>query len=256
MFIETIINKGYKTINPIRFGFEKCEKGHFWGPMARFYWLFHFVISGKGTYYIEGKTYNVSAGMMFVIPPQIETYYEADIKEPWEYIWVGFTGEPPLELKDIYNIPHALDIFVGMKHSHNLNNGRTEYILAKLWELFSLLLEEENSNSQKSDPIEIALSLIHSEYMTPITVQQIADRIHLDRVYFSNLFRKHLGISPKKYILNYRMEQAKILLQKGYSVTTTAISVGYQDVFIFSKMFKRHFNYSPSEYLKRLNNKK
>ena len=79
-------------------------------------------------------------GMMFVIPPFVETYYEADAEDPWEYIWVGFTGTPPLQLNDFYNIPGALRIFQHMKASHNLHNGKTEFILAQLWELFSFLL--------------------------------------------------------------------------------------------------------------------
>ena len=245
MHSEIIMNKEYAGVNPVQFGYESCEKSHGFGPATRTHWLFHFVVSGKGIFRIDGKMYELTGGMMFVIPPFVETYYEADAEEPWEYIWVGFTGTPPMELEDVYTIPQAVRIFEHMKACHSLHKGKTEFILAKLWELFSLLLEE---TEDRLDPVDTALNLIHAEYMTPLTVQQIADRIHLERTYFYNLFCKRLGISPKQYLLNYRMEQAMFLLKHGYSVTVSAVSVGYQDVYTFSKMFKRHFGKAPSYY--------
>lgn len=245
MYSEIVINKNYEAINPVLFGYESCEKSHSYGPAARLYWLFHFVVSGKGYFQIGNREYTLSGGMMFVIPPFVQTYYRADDDDPWEYIWVGFMGDPPITLNDTYDIPQALRIFEHMKASKTLQFGKTEFILSKIWELFSLLTEEKKVNL---DPVEAALNLIRAEYMTALTVQQIADRISLDRTYFSSLFRQRMGMSPKQYLMHYRMEQALVLLQRGYSITVTASSVGYQDVYTFSKMFKKHFGKAPSYY--------
>lgn len=250
MHLESIINKNYDGINPIGFGYQTCPKAYGFGPTTRMYWVFHFVVSGKGIFQINNTQYTLSRGMMFVIPPFAETYYEADAEDPWEYIWAGFTGTPPLQLNDYYDIPEALHIFQHMKASHNLHGGKTELILAQLWELFSLLMEE---NRTEIDPIDMALNLIHSQYMTPLTVQQMANTVHLERTYFSNIFSKKTGLSPQQYLIAHRMEQAKIFLCLGYSVSTTAISVGYSDIYTFSKMFKQRFGRSPSHYQKEQN---
>ena len=246
MHSENIVNQQYEMLNLMRFGYESCAKSHAYGPATRLYWLFHYVVSGKGTFKIGKKEYALTAGMMFVIPPYEETYYEADAEDPWEYIWVGFTGTPPIELEDTYTIPQAVRIFERMKACENLQKGKMAFILANLWELFSILMEESEYNF---DPVDTALNLIHAEYMTPLTIQQIADNIHLERTYFSNLFCKRLGISPKQYLLNYRMEQALFLLERGYSVSVSAASVGYRDIYTFSKMFKKHFGKAPSHFL-------
>lgn len=243
MHSEIILDKHYEHINPILFGYQNCAPSHAYGPATRQHWLFHFVVSGKGRFFIGQREYALTSGMMFVIPPFVETYYEADADDPWAYIWVGFTGTPPLDLADVYDLPDALRIFQNMRASHDLDHGRTEFILAKLWELFSLLIE---GAAVPLDPIDTALSVIHSEYMTPLTVQQIADRIHLERTYFSDLFRRRTGVSPKQYLLEYRMKQANDLLTHGYSISVIAASVGYRDVYTFSKMFKRRFGYPPS----------
>jgi AraC-like DNA-binding protein len=253
MHSEIIINKEYVGLNPVQFGFEYCKKSHGFGPATRTYWLFHFVVSGKGIFQINNKHYTLSSGMMFVIPPFTETYYEADSSDPWEYIWVGFTGTPPLKLNDYYDIPKALRIFQHMKACHELHNGKTEFILAQLWELFSFLMEENHS---KDDPIDTALNLIHSQYMTPLTVQQMADSVHLERTYFSKIFSEKIGISPQQYIIEHRMKQAKTFLSLGYSVTTTATSVGYSDIYNFSKIFKQRFSESPSYYQRKVKNSK
>lgn len=253
MHTEIIINKKYDGINPVQFGFETCEKSHGFGPATRTHWLLHFVVSGKGIFEIKGKQYALSRGMMFVIPPFTETYYEADSEDPWEYIWIGFTGTPPLQLHDFYDIPGALYIFQHMKSSCNRHNGKTEFILAQLWELFSVLMEE---NQAKADPVESAQNLVHSHYMTPLTIGQMANMVGLERTYFSKIFSQKTGISPQQYLIEYRMKQAKKFLDLGYNVTTTAISVGYSDIYIFSKIFKQRFGIAPSHYQGKFKNYK
>lgn len=248
-----ITNKGYKDLNPISFGYQTCEPSYSFGPAVRRYWTIHFVVSGFGFYRIEDREYTVGPGEMFVIPPFIETYYEADSKNPWSYIWINFEASEPLpvELEDIIRCPEAQSIFYAMKKCSDFKNGSTPFLCSKLWELFALLAENEKHDT---DYIEKALECIHSEYMNDITVELIASRLNLDRTYFSTLFKKKVGISPKQYIINYRMSVARTLMSENkISVSVAAFSVGYTDVFTFSKMFKRHYGISPNEYIKQKN---
>lgn len=241
-------DEGYTDINPVEFGYEACEKSHFFGPAVRTYRLIHFVVSGFGIFRIRDKEYKVRPGEMFVIPPYVETYYEADSEKPWSYIWIGFTGTDKLtdKLTDVIRCPEALEIFNAMKNCEAFSDGRTAYLAARLWDLFSLLSGNENS---RNDYIETALDCIHTEYMYDITVEEIAKRVNLERTYFSVLFKKKTGASPKQYLLNYRMSIAASLLRnKNIPVSVVAYSVGYSDIFTFSKMFKKHFGISPAKY--------
>lgn len=245
-----ITDEKYKGINPMHFGFQDCEESHSFGPAVRTYWLIHFVVSGFGYYKIGNREYNLGPGEMFVIPPYVETYYEADSEKPWSYIWVGFTSDSdlPVELKDTIHCPEALSIFSRMKNCREKSNGRSAFLCARLWELFEILLERTNDNN--TDYINLALDCIHSEYMNPLTIEDIAKRLNLDRSYFSTLFKKTVGVSPKQYLLDYRMNMAASLLTDNRkSVSVTATSVGYSDVYTFSKMFKQHFGISPTEYV-------
>ncbi len=243
---EVIVNKGYKDINPMQFGFEECGSSHSFGPALRTYWLLHYVVKGKGYFKINGREYTVTAGNIFVIPPFVETYYEADKDCPWEYIWVGFTAgsEFKFQFNDVMYMPNAHHVFESMKKCSNMSKGKTEFLCSKVWQLLSLVFDAQ---SEKIDYIEQAVSIINAEYMNDISVQNIADRVGLERTYFSNLFKIKTGLPPKQYLLKTRMEQAAVFLRDyGYSVSVTALSVGYSDVYTFSKMFKQYFGISPS----------
>lgn len=246
----TIADEKYTGLNPVTFGYHSCPKSHSFGPAVRTYWLIHFVVSGCGYYKIGSREYEVGPGEMFVIPPYEETYYEADAKNPWNYIWIGFTSSGPLptNLGDTVFCPEALKVFNSMRTCENMSHGKSAFLCARLWDLFSILLGRE---PYSKDYAEEALDCIHSEYMNGITVDEIAKRLNLDRTYFSIIFKKKTGLSPKEYLTNYRMNiAASLMIDKGKSVTVAACSVGYSDIFNFSKMFKRHYGVSPSEYVK------
>ena len=66
--------------------------------------------------------------------------------------------------------------------------------------------------------------------------------------YLSQRFREETGISLKRYMIMYRMQQAKHqLLSTDRPVCVVAASVGYDDYRQFSKMFKALTGVSPTK---------
>ena len=249
MHLVPIQNTHFPGLNPVALGWQDCPPGHSFGPAMRTYWLLHYVVSGCGTFQIEGKTHPVKAGCMFVIPPYVQTYYEADTHNPWNYIWVGFSypGPLPLKLSDVVECPGALRYFTAMKVCEKFTGGRGAYLCAQIWELFAHLQERDPSTA---DCVDEALAIMHTEYANDLTATDLANRLNMDRSYFSTLFKKRIGVSPGKYLMDLRMRMAANLLAGGASVGVTAVSVGYADIYIFSKMFKRFYGMSPTQYIK------
>lgn len=249
-YSQIVVNKGYDGLNPVILGTESCKKGHAYGPAIRSYYLIHYVISGRGIFVSKGETHKVSAGEMFVITPGEETFYKADDTAPWEYIWIGFTSDSPLpmELAPKIICPEAQTIFKDMLSCGKMEKGRSAYLSARLWDLFSVLLEK---STQTDDYIDKALSCLNAEYMMGITISELARRMNLERTYFYRLFKNRVGISPSQYLFELRMKKAsELLLKKNQSPKSTAVSVGYSDIYLFSKMFKKKFGLSPREYKK------
>ena len=248
---EILFSANTTTLDPLFYGQQACKPNHTWGPGVRLYWLIHYVASGKGIFRIGGREYTVTAGSLFVIPPYEEAMYQADADEPWEYMWVGFHvgGKLPLKLAPVIHCPEAYGIFRSMPDSQRLTGGTKAYVTGQLWQFFSLLMA---AHEPMDDAISIALNYIHSKYMYALSVDEIARLVNLDRSYFTTAFTKMVGISPGKYLQNHRMEVAADLLKRGgKSVSLTAQSVGYNDIYTFSKTFKRHFGISPSQYVKK-----
>lgn len=244
-----VINYEYEGFNPVQFGSESCAPGHAYGPSVRTHWLLHYVVYGFGKFVRDNVTWEVKPGDIFVIPPYEETYYEADREKPWRYIWIGFTAGESLTCvldKPVIRCHGVGSIFEDMQRCSNLENGRSAFLSSKIWELYAILLEQGEA---ANDYIKKALNCMNSEYANGITVQQVADRLNLDRSYFYSIFKEQMGVSPQKYLINLRLERAaELLTVYGESPTTAGISVGYPDLYHFSKIFKQHFSVSPRKY--------
>lgn len=249
--IEMVFNYEYSGLNPVLFGYENEVPLHIFGPGMREYWLLHYVVSGFGVYGYEETQYPVGPGQVFVIPPYTKTSYQADAKNPWKYIWIGFTTEETLPEqfhKRVINCPEAGDLFEEMKECRYMENGKSAFLSSCLWKFVGMLLEQ---TKPRYDYIDKAIAYIHAEYAKPITIQTIANYLNLDRCYFSTAFSKRVGSSPQQYLVNLRLTKAaELMIQYGAKPSIAATSVGYPDLYQFSKIFKQHFGMSPREYVK------
>lgn len=250
-----VIDDNLHGLNPMQFGRETCAPLHDYGPAVRTHWLLHYVVSGFGKFTREGVTYEVKPGEIFVIPPYIETYYQADAIKPWKYIWIGFTTEdvPEVFRQPIISCPNIGTVFHEMLSCTKFKNGRSAYLSSCLWKLVCMLSEHAEA---KSSHIDLAINYMNSDYANGITIQQIADSIGLNRKYFCSLFTKLIGVSPSEYLIHLRLNKAaELMTTYKQPPTIAAMSVGYNDIYHFSKIFKKHFGVSPREYCKTQNSR-
>lgn len=234
-------------IKPMLFGYQNCFPGMRASQHKRARYLVHYVLSGQGHFYAAGKHHLVSSGDIFVITPDYDAHYEADEKNPWSYIWIAFSaGFLPLQLPPVVHCPSLAPIFEKMKRCMNITLGRNSFLKARIWDMLYILQEQQPQNA---DHIQNALNIIHAEYMTRITVSDIADRLNLDRRYFSSLFKKKAGISPRAFLIDLRLENAaQLMLEFDLTPSAAAHAVGYNDIYLFSRIFKKKYGMSPRAY--------
>lgn len=262
-----LVNQNLTELNPLLCGFEECRSGYGFGPASREYYLMHFILYGKGIFKIEDKIYNLKKGHIFIIRPSEITYYEADKKEPWKYIWIGFNLNKKSVLfekssflnKDILYSPSSEYIFKSMLESEKHEVSKEIFLTSRLYELFSILIEEGNTKLINNFPkiyVMKAESYILSNYMHDITVESISKFLGINRGYFYTIFKKATGKSPKQYIIDVRLEKAaRFLLENNFTPGEAARSTGYSDIFNFSKIFKRKFGVAPSYYKEKIKGK-
>lgn len=247
-------------------GHEKCGKDHRWGKGIREQYILHLIVSGKGTYVTPKGSYSLSSGDMFLIRPRTEIEYFADENEPWEYYWVNFTGEDAeyiLKRTDFTEENPVIrncgeDIFHAMEDIlESAGNERYKAIglTGRLYILLSLLVK---GSKKKASPrssakcFKTARDYISGNYPLPISVEDIAEAAGVSRATLFRIFKAEVGVSPVDYLISYRINKAKRLLNEtDLSVTAVARSVGYEDNLYFSRAFKGKTGVSPSEYKKR-----
>ena len=96
-----------------------------------------------------------------------------------------------------------------------------------------------------------AVQYIAEHYFLPgITNDTLAKLCGISTVYFRKCFEVVYGLSPIRYLHEFRMQKSKDLLSSDYgSIGQVAESVGYNSVYHFSKMFRLYTGMSPSQYV-------
>ena len=79
--------------------------------------------------------------------------------------------------------------------------------------------------------------------------RDLANALDLTPDYFTRLFRKSFGRSPRRWIVEHRLARAAYLLQHGQrDISAIANELGYTDANFFSRQFAQHYGTPPSRY--------
>ncbi|MEG0179378.1 MAG: AraC family transcriptional regulator [Oscillospiraceae bacterium] len=248
-------------------GLQSCESGYTWGPAVRDHYLIHYVVSGHGSYTVNGTAYELSAGDLFLAKPSQLITYSADVKEPWEYYWVGFNGAcanklvlqlpfkenmPIHHCKSGENVKKALlDIFL----SRGLSARNEALMVGYLYIFIAQLMQEAaemdtHSTSSSSLYVINAIKYIQFNYSHDISIDDIAKAVGVSRSHLYRVFMCNVGQSPIDYLTSYRISEACYLLKSSHlSIAEIAVSVGFFDQFYFSRVFKKSKGMPPSKYL-------
>lgn len=268
-YVLQLQDRKFKDIYLMSCGYAKCDPLHSFGPAVRPNYIIHFVLDGHGKYQVGDEVYELSAGQGFLIEPEVLTFYQADAKDPWTYLWIGFNGEKAREfMKDIglnsqkliFRSQHAdklKDIVIRML-KNNTYSVTSQFILEGLLYTFLSVLTQDIEISFSSEKerenlyIRKAIEYIQNTYSNNIKVTDIASYVCINRSYLYTLFQKNIGMSPQEYLANYRLTRAAELLDvTDLPIGSVAMSCGYRDPLVFSKAFKGKKGMSPSQYRKK-----
>lgn len=250
-------------------GYSQTSHDHRVGPLVHDHHLLHFVLSGKGTFHCMGKSYPVEKGGAFFIYPGELVRYDADPETPWEYRWIGFKGLQVDEFLSRMGIsPHRP--VTGQPYSRRTaayfrriqqvlqDGGPASDMQAGGW-LRLILAELTRDRVAEAAPapapeseikrqVEQAIRWLTLQYSQQISIEHMAQTLGYHRTHLSKMFKQHTGMSPMSFLLQTRMERAKLLLGEPLTVEQVAASVGFTDALYFSKQFKKYYGLSPTEY--------
>ena len=97
------------------------------------------------------------------------------------------------------------------------------------------------------------LGYIEKNLTDDIDLENLASSACMSKYHFCRLFKKRVGISPIRFVTFMRIEMAKKLLRKDdITISTVAISVGFNDLSSFIAQFKKVTGMTPYIYKKSL----
>jgi len=246
--------KNHLSINPLRYGEERCAGGQTWKSDVREYYLLHYIISGKGTYITPASAFDVNAGQIFVIFPGEVTTYAADNLDPWHYYWVGF--ESSVGLEDIFtsyiiDAQECAHIFHAIVNNSPSIGKKEWYVSGKIYELLTFLGSRGDNGSNNRDYryIQLAVEYIAANYREKINIADLAKHLSLSHSYFTRIFRAYMGKTPQRYLVDFRLDKAAEHLSTMQCTRAEAANeAGYTDIVNFSRMFSRKFGVPPCVY--------
>ncbi|NQX45920.1 response regulator [Paenibacillus tritici] len=98
------------------------------------------------------------------------------------------------------------------------------------------------------EAIQAAIRYIREHLHLNLLVGDYAAHVHLSTSYFSNLFKKVTGLSVGAFVIQEKMEQAKLLLAGDRPIAEIAESLGYEERSYFSDVFKKTTGMTPTEF--------
>lgn len=122
--------------------------------------------------------------------------------------------------------------------------------LARLWEPDNRQIVIEDAGG--AHVIQLALIHIQENYRKDISLQEVADHVHMSKNYFSEQFKKRTGLGFIDFVIQLRIHYAKHLLETtSLKVHDIGVQSGFHSPKHFLKLFKRVMGCTPIEYRER-----
>lgn len=112
---------------------------------------------------------------------------------------------------------------------------------------------QARSESEKyEDRIREINHYINANYMQPISMKELSEKLYLSNGYLSRFFKKNYGMSFVEYLTNVRLHHAvDELLFTDVPITKIVYDCGFTSVAMFNKAFKEEYGETPTQMRKR-----
>lgn len=106
------------------------------------------------------------------------------------------------------------------------------------------------SNLRQIDTVIGLKHFINNNLDKDVNLELLAHVLFTSRFHLLRLFKKYYGQTPKQYLIEKRIERARLLLKQGVAVTEVCFEVGFESPCSFSTLFKARTGQTPSDYKK------
>lgn len=241
-------------------------------------------LSGKVTYLIEGKAYNLKPWDILLVNNHDVHKPIIDPSEVYEriIIWAdsNFIENHNYENCDLltcfklaneksFNLirlesklqDNIRFIIESLKTSFNSTDFGSRLLSNSLFiqllvylnrvHLSNMYINEEDSLKYDKQ-IEKILKYINSSLSSDLSTESLSQRFYISKYYLMHKFKKETGYTLHNYVNQKRLLMAKDLIVAGEPITKVYIQCGFNDYSCFLRSFKNMFNKAPRDFLPKI----
>lgn len=278
--------KLYEDVSLYQIGDLSCNGGYEIPDHEQFCYEISYIVSGKGVYYTNNKSYPVEEGCIYLCLPGDHHGGVADSIDPFRYFYLGFSFcRTPQDDKDPF--VHIKKMFDQVKNpvmqdklgirsyfvntlNEMLNIKDNSYIMIRSYLNQIIMLTYRNffegwdnaympeklADSSADAIVYQVISFIDNNLCNIQEFSRFSEKLGYSYSYISHLFSKETGLSIQQYYNKKRFEKAVEWLKSGnMSITDIASQLRYQSIHSFSKAFRKSAGIPPSQYQELYNKK-
>lgn len=245
--------------------------------------------SGSGRFEVDGDTFNLGPNDLFVLPwgrrityrpspetpmftahvhlipwyrpgarwvanvPHEPTEPEFDSRDRHDVAWPGLRGVVRLRLAPEEPLARLID-YTARWYMDSRRDETEARALGLL--LVREVLRKSGEPTQTVEPfpeeLQRLVTYVDRGFQLGPRISEMAAMVGRSRSHVLKLFRRHLGMSAKRYVVERQLREAReLLLTTTLTVAEIGRRVGLPDAYHFSKLFHRHIGTSPRDFRQR-----
>jgi AraC-like DNA-binding protein/mannose-6-phosphate isomerase-like protein (cupin superfamily) len=225
-----------------------------------------FIVGGKGQFLIQDTLYPVDMNNLVIINPNI-LHTEVSLNaQPLEYIVLGIEEVELVPGKNTNGPFCILDHYESMEISSCLRNilremeqkntgyedvcqAYLEILIIRLMRNTALVVPTEPQVISANRQCAAVRRYIDLHFKESLTLDQLAQEVHMNKFYLSHAFKREYGVSPINYLIARRINESKYLLtETDLSMSQIAQLLGFSSLSYFSQAFRKTQEVSPMEF--------
>ena len=223
--------------------------------------IFHF--SGHAHVYFDDLVLKTAPNTIRFLPQGKVKRYDVDRHANGECIDVFFkTDRPVSECAFVLDVKNNEKIGMLFKKLFAVwvgkNDGYYFESVSLLYKIFAEMQRDNYVSKQHYLKIKPAIDYIGESFLLEErTVGELASMCGIKESYFQRLFKEKLGLSPKKYMIQLKINHACELLRvERYSITQIAQMCNFSSVHFFCRQFKEYMGLTPTDFVRKYRSSK